>query len=210
MMSHTIHEDHLPINYIFIDFENLQPKNLELLKNHPSQIYVFMGENQTKVPIDLAAAMQAFGEDARYIKISGNGKNSLDFHIAYYIGKLSLEDTNGSFHIISKDTGFDPLIKHLRDNKIHVYREKDLTEIPLLQISNTATEIDKIDAIIKNLVSMGQSRPRKVKTLSNTINSLFTKKLDDKELELLINKLKERQHITLDQGKVTYKLPNRP
>ena len=200
----------MAINYVLIDFENVQPKNLEILKNHPFKIFVFVGENQIKVPFDLAAAMQEFGENAGYIKISGNGKNSLDFHIAYYIGKLSLEDSDGYFHIISKDTGFDPLIKHLRAQKIRIHREKDLAEIPLLRISNTANEDETIEAIVKNLAGRGQSRPRKVKTLANTINSLFTRKLDEKELDTLITKLKEKKYITVDQGKVTYKLPKTP
>ena len=96
-------------NYILIDFENVQPKNFEILKSYSFKIFIFVGANQTKVPFDLATAMQDFGEDAQYVKISGNGKNSLDFHIAYYIGQLSLKDPKGNYYIISKDTGFDPL-----------------------------------------------------------------------------------------------------
>ena len=197
----------MPTNYVLIDFENLQPKNLKILKNHSFKIFVFVGANQTKIPFDLAAAMQDFGEDAQYIKISGNGQNSLDFHIAYYIGQLSLEDPKGYFYIISKDTGFDPLIKHLRAKKIRIYRVKDLAEIPLLRISNTSSDNERIAAIIENLVGRGQSRPRKVKTLANTINSLFTKKLNEKELESLISQLKEQKYIEVNQGNVTYKLP---
>ncbi len=200
----------MPTNYVLIDFENVQPKNLETLKKHPFKIFVFVGENQTKVPFYLATAMQEFGENAKYIKISGTGKNSLDFHIAYYIGRLSLEDPNGYFHIISKDTGFDPLIKHLRTKKIHIHREKDLAEIPLLRISAATSEDETIEAIVQNLAGRGQSRPRKVKTLSNTINSLFAKKLNEKELETLIAKLKEREYIAVNQGNVTYTLPKHP
>lgn len=195
---------------MLIDFENVQPKNLETLKKHSFKIFVFVGENQTKVPFYLATAMQEFGEDAQYVKISGTGKNSLDFHIAYYIGRLSLEDPNGYFHIISKDTGFDPLIKHLREKKIHIHRENDLAEIPLLRISTATSEDETIEAIVQNLAGRGQSRPRKVKTLSNTINSLFAKKLDEKELETLIAKLKEAKYITVNQGNVTYTLPKKP
>jgi hypothetical protein len=205
-----IREVYLPINYVLIDFENLQPKNLKILRNHPFKIYVFVGANQTKIPFDLATAMQDFGEDAQYIKNSGNGQNSLDFHIAYYIGRLSLKDPEGYFHIISKDTGFDPLIEHLRAKKIRIYREKDLAEIPLLRISSASSDDEKIAAIIQNLAGRGQARPRKVKTLANTINSLFTKKLNEKELETLITKLKEQKYIVVNQGKVTYKLPKQP
>jgi len=184
--------------------------NLEILKNHSFKIFVFVGSNQTKVPFDLATAMQGFGEDAQYIKISGNGQNSLDFHIAYYIGQLSSKDPEGYFHIISKDTGFDPLIKHLRAKKIRIHRESDLAEIPLIRISNTTSNDEKVSAIVKNLAGRGQSKPRKTKTLANTINSLFTQKLDEKELSELITKLQEQNYIKVNEGNVTYKLPKQP
>lgn len=200
-------DDQLPTNYVLIDFENVHPKNLEMLQNHPFKIYVFVGANQTKVPFDLASTMQALGENAKYIKISGKGKDSLDFHIAYYVGQLSSQDPKGYFHIISKDTGFDPLIKHLRAKKIRIHREKDLAEIPLLRISSATSSDERIEAIVKNLAGRGQSRPRKIKTLANTINSLFTKKLNEKELMTLITKLEEQKYIAINQGNVTYKIP---
>ncbi len=197
----------MPTNYVLIDFENVQPKNIEILKNHPFKIFVFVGANQTKVSFDLASAMQSFGDKAQYIKISGNGPNALDFHIAYYIGQLSIQDPEGFFHIISKDTGFDPLIKHLRTKRIRVNREKDLAEIPVLRISSATNNDEKISAIIKNLAGRGQSRPRKVKTLTNTINSLFTQKLEENELNTLIRELKEQKYIVVKDSNVSYKLP---
>jgi hypothetical protein len=182
----------LSTNYLLIDFENVQPKNLEIFKNHTFKIFVFFGANQTKVTFDLAIAMQNFGDNAQYIKISGNGKNALDFHIAFYIGQLSHQDPKGLFHIISKDTGFDPLIKHLKTKKIKVSREKDLAEIPVLRISSSTNNDEKISAIVKNLAGRGQSRPRKIKTLSNTINSLFTQKLNENEINALVKVLKNQ------------------
>ena len=200
----------MPTNYVLIDFENVQPKNLEILEKHPFKIFVFVGANQTKVPFDLATAMQNFGDSAQYIKISGNGKNALDFHVAFYIGQLSHQDPKGLFHIISKDKGFDPLIKHLRAKKIRVQREKDLAEIPILRISSATNNDDKICAIIQNLAGRGQSRPRKIKTLSNTINSLFSPKLNEKELSKLINILKEQKYIAIKDSNVSYSLPKQP
>ena len=197
----------MPTNYVFIDYENVQPKNLEILKKHPFKVFVFVGANQTKIPFDLATTMQNFGEDAKYIKISGIGQNALDFHIAFYIGQLSTLDPEGYFHIISKDKGFDQLIKHLRSQKIKVNREKDLAEIPILRISSATNNDEKISAIIKNLAGRGQSRPRKVKTLANTINSLFSPKLEEKEMNDLINELKKRKYIAIKDTNVSYKLP---
>ena len=197
----------MPTNYVLIDFENVLPKNLELLTRHPFTVLVFVGANQAKVPYELAEAMQKLGDKARYIKISGNGKNALDFHIAFYIGQLASQEPEAYFHVISKDTGFDPLIEHLKGLKIRVQREKDLAEIPVLRLSTTKSSDEKIAAIVKNLAGRGQSRPRKVKTLANTINSLFTQKLQEKELTAIIDSLQQKKYIVVKDGNVSYKLP---
>ncbi len=195
-------------NYVLIDFENVQPRNLELLTTHPFKVFVFVGASQTKVSFELADSMQLLGNNAKYIKIAGNGQNALDFHIAYYIGELAAKEPDACFHVISKDKGFDPLIQHLKDRKIRVKRENDLGEIPLLQLSDTTSIDEKIAAIVKNLGGRGQSRPRKVKTLQNTINTLFTKKLDQPELNQLLKELQKRKLIVVSQTNVSYKLPH--
>lgn len=195
-------------NYVLIDFENVQPSNLEVLKKHPFKVLVFVGANQTKVSFDLATAMQALGDAAQYVKIAGAGKNSLDFHIAYYIGELAANEPGAFFHIISRDTGFDPLIKHLKSKKIRVQRERDLGEIPVLRMSTATSSDEKVAAIVKNLAGRGQSRPRKVKTLSNTINSLFTENLTEQQLVLLVKALEQKQYIKVSNGNVSYHLPH--
>ena len=194
-------------NYVLIDFENVQPRNLEILKHHSFKVLVFVGANQAKVPFDLAAAMQALGESAQYVKISSSGKNALDFHIAYYIGELAANEPEAYFHIISRDTGFDPLIRHLKSKKIKVQRERDLSEIPVLRISTSTSNDEKISAIVKNLAGRGQSRPRKVKTLSNTINSLFTENLSEQQLASLVKALEQKQYIKVNDSHVSYHLP---
>jgi hypothetical protein len=193
--------------YVLIDFENVQPKNLEILAKHPFSVFVFVGANQTKLPFDLAESMQLLGTNAQYIKISGNGQNALDFHIAYYMGVLAEKDPKGLFHIISKDKGFDPLIMHLKGKGIQIRRETDLAEIPVLRIRDSTSDDEKIDAIVRNLAARGQSRPRKVKTLENTINTLFTKKLEKQGLAALVSELQKRNFIVIKQGNVSYKLP---
>ena len=196
----------MAINYVLIDFENVQPSNLEVLKKHPFRVLVFVGENQAKAPFELASAMQALGDSAQYMKITGSGKNALDFHIAYYIGELAAKEPGAFFHIISRDTGFDPLIKHLKSRKIKIQRYRDLAEIPVLRMSSATSNDEKIAAIVKNLAGRGQSKPRKVKTLSNTINSLFTENLSEQQLEVLVKELEKRQYIKVNDGNVSYHL----
>jgi len=101
-------------NYILIDYENVQLTDISEIKEHPFKVLVFIGANQTKLPFEFVSSLQMLGNNAEYIKISGNGSNALDFHIAFYIGQLAERDANAYFYIISKDTGFDPLINHLQ------------------------------------------------------------------------------------------------
>lgn len=193
-------------NYILIDFENVQPKNLEILKGHDFNIIVFVGATQSKIPFDLAIAMQSLGENAEYVKINGNGPNALDFHIAFYIGTIAAKEQNCYFHIISKDTGFDPLIRHLKTKNIYAQREKDVTEIPLLKISGAKSKSERVDAIVVFLKARGAAKPRTEKTLSNSINSLFSKTLEEKELAELVAELIRRKVVVKNGTKVSYKL----
>ncbi len=55
------------MEFVLADFENVQPKNLGLLRGRPIKIKVFLGSNQAKIPAELVQAMQAFGPDAEYI-----------------------------------------------------------------------------------------------------------------------------------------------
>lgn len=198
----------MPTNYVLIDFENVQPKNLNLLKDHPFKVFVFIGANQTRVPRHVAVAMQSLGERAQYVEIDGSGPNALDFHIAYYLGELSAADPKGSYHVISKDKGFDPLIRHLKGKKLKVRRANDIAEIPNLRIPKKTPKDAMIDSIVKNLVARGSARPRKVKTLQNTIGNLVSEPLSDQQLAALVNEMRQRKLIVVDGGNVKYTLPN--
>lgn len=191
-------------NYVLIDFENVQPKDLAILNGHDFGLIVFVGSGQSKVPFDFAEAMQRLGERASYLKIAGQGANALDYHIAFYVGELATREANPYFHFISRDTGFDPLITHLRARKISALRHTSLADIPFVQISNAKSPDEKIDAIVENLKSRRASRPRKVKTLTSTINGIFMKRLDEHELSSLVERLAAQGHIKMDGQTVSY------
>jgi hypothetical protein len=193
-------------HYVLVDFENVQPANLRLLDGTPCKVMVFVGANQTRVPIELAQALQRFGTDAEYIRISGNGSNALDFHIAYRLGELMQRDPEACFHVISKDTGFDPLLDYLRRRGVRAQRSKDVADIPFLKLSNAKSRAEKLEAVVQNLRIRGQSRPRRVKTLTSSINALFQKGLDSQELTALVGDLERAGHISIAGEAVTYSL----
>lgn len=72
------------------------------------------------------------GDRAQYVEMSGTGHNALDFHIAYYIGRISANDKDAYFHIISNDQGFDPLIAHLKQECVFADRVTKIASIPAL------------------------------------------------------------------------------
>lgn len=130
-------------NFILVDFENVQPNILASVTQAKFGVIVFVGASQTKVPFEIAAALQQMGPDAAYVKISGNGKNALDFHIAFWIGQLSARYPSAAFHIISKDNGFDPLIAHLKERGISAARRPSISEIPQLKATSRSPKAQK-------------------------------------------------------------------
>ena len=125
-------------HYVLVDFENVQPRNLGLLRGSGFRIKVFLGSQQGKLDVDFVRALQAFGDDAEYIPMGGSGKNALDFHLAYFLGKLSTEQPDAAFSIISRDTGFDPLVRYLRAQGIDCKRSAAVTDIPHIKAQAAA------------------------------------------------------------------------
>src|SRR5688572_13067392 len=113
------------MDYIFIDYENIAPR---AIPDHSDirMVFIFSGDKQKDVSFDVAESMQKLGDRAKLVRMVGSGKNALDFHIAYYIGKYAEIDPEGSFKIVSKDKGFDPLVKHLVSGKIDCARIETL------------------------------------------------------------------------------------
>lgn len=194
-------------NYVLIDYENVQPAAVEALVADHFHVLVFVGANQTKVTYEIASSLQKLGERATYIKISGNGSNALDFHLAYYIGRLAVQEPDAYFHIVSKDTGFDPLLQHLKSQKILAGRVTSIADLPIVRIAASRSLPDRVSAVAANLAQRKAANPRTLKTLSSTINALFQKALSPAEVEAIIAELARKGIVSVREGKVSYALP---
>jgi hypothetical protein len=105
-------------HYVFVDFENIQPEAeaLAFCNDQRIKILIFVNGNQ-KLSVNMVKVLQPFGERVEYLEMNGSGKNALDFMIAFYIGQVWVENPEAKFFVVSKDTGFDPLIRHLNSNR---------------------------------------------------------------------------------------------
>jgi hypothetical protein len=193
--------------YLLLDFENVQPKSLPALVGADIRVMVFLGTNQNKVPVELAVSLQSLGTQAEYVQVSGSGRNALDFHIAFALGRLVKEVPEGTFFVISKDTGFDPLLDHLRADGVDAHRFAAIDEAPLLGPAAVMSASERLAAVVDNLRSRGNARPRKRQKLFGTIHAHFQKALSQTEVDALIDALVREGHIALIGDSVVYSLP---
>jgi hypothetical protein len=117
------------MNHVFVDFENVHQVDLSLIGAKAVSFTLMVGAKQTKLDSDLVERLLAHSATVQLVKLKGSGKNALDFALAYYLGRAALADPTGYFHVVSKDGGFDPLLEHLRDRHIHVYRHASCAEL---------------------------------------------------------------------------------
>jgi hypothetical protein len=194
--------------YVLIDYENIQPADMQALDRDSFHVIVFVGANQTKVTYEAAVVLQRMGERAAYIKIAGNGNNALDFHIAFYIGELTTKEPDACFYIVSKDTGFDPLIQHLKSRKISARRVNTLADLSVSKVAAQKLGTDRVSAIVAKLTQMGASKPRTLRTLASTINAFFQKTLSEEDLQDIIAELTKKGIVIVNETKVAYAMPD--
>jgi hypothetical protein len=197
-------------NHVLIDYENVQPTDLAKLRDGPFKVKVFLGANQSKIPVALAAALQGLGADAEYVLLDASGSNALDFHIAYYVGILSTQDSSAFFHIISKDTGFDPLIRHLKTRGIFAQRSTSITSIPYFKSAPPSSNDAQVEVAVAHLTKLKAAKPRAEKTLLSTLHALFKKELSEQQLSTLFSLLCKRGIVKVDGTRVSYELPPEP
>jgi hypothetical protein len=200
----------LKTNFVLVDYENVQPTDLALLCDGPFKVRVFLGPNQAKIPVSLAKALQALGRDAEYVVLETAGRNALDFHIAYYLGTLSTHEPSAFFHIISKDSGFDPLINHLKSRGVLAHRSVTVAEIPFFKSDAPATEDAQVNIAVAHLVRLKAAKPRAQKTLRSTMHALFKKALTEEQMAGLFASLCKRGVVKIEGNKVSYDLPPVP
>ena len=213
--------------HIFVDYENLQPKEMDYLKGLNITVWIFLGESQSKLPLELVQSLQVLGSSVQYIKITGVGANAVDFHIAYYLGLLVKQYPSDRYHILSKDTGFDPLVRHLISQHISIYRHNNesLLQASLMQAhrsnpsssakmhSSNLTVIAPSDSTAKRAkkimlslseLAINDQLPTTIAQLKLLVNQTLSESLTDNQFERLILSLTARGVLKSENDKIQY------
>jgi hypothetical protein len=193
---------------VLIDFENIQPASIEALNHEQFRVFLFCGAYQSKVPFEIAATVQTLGQRAQYVKLSGTGPNALDFHIAYCIGRLAVEEPGAFFHIVSRDKGFDPLIEHLKAHKILSARAESIAELPFVKDGARKPPAERAEAFIAQLKRPKVTKPRTEKTMGSAIRTYFRPAIEESEVAQILQAMVDTGFISIEAGKIVYSSPD--
>lgn len=189
---------------LLIDFENVQQVDLSQLDEN-FQVVIFVGASQKNVPIDLVTNAQKLGSRIEWQRVDANGSNALDFFIACQLGRVIERSLKPHCIVLSKDKGYDPLLRHLNKIGLSCKRINSLLEL------NPATAAQGVapDPNYKRIVELlgkseKKSRPRKRKTLTSHISSIFQNKLDQAEVNRIIDMMFANKLVSEANGVIAY------
>lgn len=189
--------------YLYIDYENVQNVKVEAI-GESTKVMIIVGKEQSKVPIDLVLRTQPFGDAVQWIQVNGKGRNALDFFIAFFLGRDAAADPGKSFIIYSKDTGYDPLINHLKSSGINARRIVSFQELSRNKtIKLDEAGIKKVkDSLIK---APAVKRPKKRSGLSGFISTII-KGASKEEVDGIIEDMFIKKIIYEENGIIKYSL----
>lgn len=186
---------------LLVDFENVQQIDASRLDDN-FHIMVFVGASQKNIPIELVRNLQRFGNRVVWQKVEGNGSNALDFFIACQLGRVLERSPRLHCVVLSKDKGFEPLLQHLSRNGLKCKRINSIFELDLKDVPAGDPNYDRAVEILGK--SHKRTRPRRRKTLCGTIASIFQNKIDQRNIDRIIDMLFANKMIAESNNAIIY------
>ncbi|WP_249962480.1 PIN domain-containing protein [Histophilus somni] len=200
------------MKYAFVDYENLNSLDGLALQEY-DRIFLFIGASNNQTEIRLTEKLSD-EVNITLIKIKSVAKNNVDFHIAYYLGKLdAISDKTVEFYILSNDQGYDGIcnfIQHKKQGRICQRKGVRLEKQSATQINNLG-EINNIFQKYMQYMKKAEKRhlPVRFDGLKNSIRSHAglakeNSKVAEKLVADVIEKLISEQQIKVIEDKVSY------
>jgi hypothetical protein len=201
----------LPVNYVFVDYENVHEVDQTLIGSQNVFVTLLIGARQSKLDAGLVEKLIDHAASVQLVRLNSSGRNALDFAIAFYLGKAANADPSATFHIVSKDTGFDSLIEHLESRNIHVRRHADYASLNFSALPPTPAAVSEELAacVVDHLRKHINNRPKRKKTFVSLLIAICGKSSSWTGADDLINHLCEAGVLSIGEKEaVTYHLPN--
>lgn len=196
-----------PMNHVFVDFENVHEIDASIIGARSVNFILLLGARQTKLDAALVEKLMEHAAAVQLVRLTTSGKNALDFALAYYVGRAVMADPTGCFHIVSKDTGFEPLIEHLRSRHIHAHRHEDFSTLAFSETTRPPSPAsgDLMARVLEHLAKHVNNRPKRKKTLISHLLAFAGKGATESDIVALVEKLCKSDRLTIgDKDAVTY------
>jgi hypothetical protein len=196
-----------PMNHVFVDFENVHEVEPAVIGAKSVSLTLLLGARQTKLDVALVEKLMEHAATVQLVRLTTSGENALDFAIAYYVGRAVMADPTGWVHIVSKDTGFDPLIEHLRSRHIHAQRHDDFTALTFSGPAKppSAPPEDLMPRVLEHLAKHVNNRPKRKKTLVSHLRAFLGNAVTEAHVLDLVEKLSKAGRLSIgDMDAVTY------
>jgi hypothetical protein len=202
------------LNHVFVDFENVHQIDASVIGSKAVSFTLILGAKQTKLDAGLVEKLMEHAASVQLIRLKSSGKNALDFALAYYVGRAVSANPAAFIHIVSRDTGFDPLVEHLRSRHIHAHRHDSFSTLTfsgspkaatVAPKAGTAGEEGPLTRVLERLRKNLTNRPKKKKTLVSHLKSMLGKDATEAEAAKLLEMLRHAGHLSIgDKDAVTY------
>jgi hypothetical protein len=189
------------------------------------------GNAGVAIEYGMVNAWKPLGDRLQLVQSAKNGKNALDFHIAYFLGVLREQDVAAGRKsiciVVTGDGGFDALFDFMRGGgcaidkagsipealalaaKIQAQAEKESeaspTEKPVSPRAKLAEE--DVAKIVAAFVAYPKNRPGTRKKLEPYVLTQLGNKVTTAVAQALVKQLIKRGLVTFDGEKVKYTLP---
>lgn len=191
------------VNHVFIDYENLQPAAVPAL-NHPDvRLVLLFGAKQRKVPLDLAVSIQPLGARVSYVEVDASAPEALDFHLIYLVGRTLAADPGAGIHIVSRDKGYDPLIRYLRNTGHRAFRVDSLKFLMRVD-SVKALDLASRTELAWQMLNQYDGKPRTLERLHKTLKTLFHGALPEAEIADVVERLSAAGRYVRDGDEIRF------
>ncbi len=218
-----------PMNHILVDFENVHVIDPAIIGAKSVSLTILVGAKQTRLDAEMVVKLFEHSASVQLIRLTSSDKNAVDFALAYYLGRTVLADPTAYFHIVSKDSGYDPLIAHLQSRHVRVRRHDDFSTLtftssaapaaaapkakPKLEPTPTAPKTDAVELmetarlVLERLRKSAANRPKKKKTLLSHLQNGLGGGATEADAAKLLQRFVAEGYVKIDdKASVTYHL----
>ena len=170
------------VTRFLVDYENVHADGLNGIRNLTphDQVIIFYSKNADTMTFDLHNAINRSQGDIQFLKIEAGTKNALDFQLVSYLGYLIRESEKDTYYIVTKDNGYQAVVKFWQGRNVRIGQIADLSKKTLEEEKNEVRDTISQAVSDKKDIDLVLSYLDKYKTKLG-LNNALVKKFDSKK-----------------------------